>query len=295
MTDPARRNATLIGGTAVLMRGLLALLTTLTGNVPPFLLAALAFSVATTLIVVKWLLRGDDIIGILRQPIAAWGLGVGGLFGYHFFYFLALRNAPPVEAGLIAYTWPLLIVLFSALPPGERLRWHHLTGAGAGLLGAALLVTDGGGLAGFKSQFAFGYAAAAVCALTWSAYSVLNRRFGDVPSDTVGGFCAATAILAGLSHMAFETTVWPTGLGEWLAVIGLGALPVGAAFFVWDYGTKHGDLRVLGAAAYAAPLISTLMLIAFGQGRATWIVAAACVLIIGGALLASRDMLRSKP
>ncbi len=295
MTTTAQRNATLIGGAAVLMWGLLALLTTLTGRVPPFQLAAMAFSVASVLIVFKWIVRGDDVVGILRQPIAAWGLGVGGLFGYHFFYFLALRNAPPVEAGLIAYTWPLLIVLFSALLPGERLRWHHLAGAGAGLLGAALLVTDGGGLAGFKSEFVLGYAAAAVCALTWSAYSVLNRRFGGVPTDTVGGFCAATAVLAGLSHLAFETTVWPADIGEWLAIAGLGALPVGAAFFVWDYGTKHGDIRVLGAFAYAAPLISTLLLIAFGQGRATWSVAAACVLIIGGALLASRDMLRKTP
>ncbi len=283
--------ATLIGGTAVLMWGLLALFTTLTGEVPPFLLAALAFSVATGLVVIKWLVRGEDIVAHLKQPVGAWALSVTGLFGYHFFYFMALRNAPPVEAGLIAYMWPLLIVLFSALLPGERLRWWHLAGALTGLVGAVLLVTDGNGLDGFKSEYLLGYLMAVTCALTWSTYSVLNRRFGHVPTDAVGGFCGATAILAVFAHMAFEQTVWPANTGEWLAVFGLGLLPVGAAFFTWDYGTKHGNIQVLGALAYAAPLISTLALIAFGQGEPSWTIAIACLLIVGGAVLASKDML----
>ena len=54
-------------------------------------------------------------------------------------------RAPAVEASLIAYLWPLLLVVFSALLPGERLRWWHLAGGVAGLVGAGLLVTRGGG------------------------------------------------------------------------------------------------------------------------------------------------------
>ncbi|MEQ9576118.1 MAG: DMT family transporter, partial [Rhodospirillales bacterium] len=132
------------------------------------------------------------------------------------------------------------------------------------------------------------------CALTWSAYSIVNRRFGAVPTDTVGGFCAATSVLAALSHIAFETTVWPADTGQWLAVLGLGLLPVGAAFFAWDHGTKHGDIQVLGAMAYAAPLISTVLLIAFGRGAATLSVGLGCLLIVGGAVLASKEMLRRR-
>ncbi|MBT6096108.1 MAG: DMT family transporter [Rhodospirillaceae bacterium] len=285
------RTATFVGATAVLMWGLLALLTTLSGQVPPFLLAALAFGTATLFVTVKWLVRREDIRAHLHQPLGAWALGVCGLFGYHFFYFMALRNAPPVEAGLIAYMWPLLIVLFSALLPGERLRWHHLAGALAGLAGAVLLITRGEGLDGFKPEFTLGFVMATCCAFTWSGYSVLNRRFNQVPTDAVGGFCAATAVLAAIAHLLFETTVWPADMGEWAAVAGLGLLPVGLAFFTWDYGTKHGDIRVLGALSYAAPLISTVLLIAFGKGQATWAVAAGCVLIIGGAVLAAREML----
>lgn len=289
----AYRRATLIGFSAVVMWGSLALLTVWSGRVPPFQLVAMCFAIAFLGALAKWLLNGENPLAHLGHPGPVWMLGIGGLSGYHFFYFMALRNAPPVEAGLIAYLWPLLIVVFSALLPGERLRWFHLAGALMGLGGTALLVT-GGGAVRFRSEFALGYGAAAACALTWSTYSVLSRRFGHVPTDTVGWFCGASAVLGLAAHLAFEETVWPRDAGEWLAVLGLGLGPVGLAFFVWDYGVKNGDIQALGVFSYAAPLVSTLLLIAFGAGVASWVVAAACVAIVGGALLASQDIIRGK-
>ncbi len=285
----------MIGSSAVLMWATLALLTTQTGEVPPFQLVAMAFSIAFGLSMLKWHLSGESIARHLMLPLPVWALGVGGLFGYHFFYFMALRNAPPVEAGLIAYMWPLLIVVFSALLPGERLRWWHVMGGLAGLAGSVILVTGNGGdgFGGFKSEFWLGYLMAVVCAITWSSYSILSRRFSHVPSDAVGVFCGATALLAMIAHVSFETTVWPEG-GQWMAVLGLGIGPVGAAFFTWDIGVKHGHIQALGAMAYAAPLLSTLLLIAFSQGEASIQVAAACVLIVGGAVLASKDILGKK-
>jgi drug/metabolite transporter (DMT)-like permease len=284
--------ATAIGFVAVLLWALLALLTASTGSVPPFQLVAMSFTVASVAGLAYWIATGADIAERLRLPPLAWLLGTGGLFGYHFFYFLALRNAPPVEASLIAYLWPLLIVLMSGLLPGAAggLRWWHLAGVGLGLVGAGLLVTGGRGVA-FQSQYMPGYGAALVCALTWSAYSVLSRLFGEVRSDAVTGFCMATAVLAALCHLALEETVWPAAAGEWLAVLALGVGPAGLAFYVWDHGVKRGDIRVLGAASYASPLLSTLVLVAFGMAQAGWVLGVACLAITAGAVLAARDML----
>lgn len=289
---PDRRRATLVGSTAVLMWATLALLTTMTGGVPPFQLVGMAFAVAFLIGLVRPLARGRSPLAALRQKLAVWALGVGGLFGFHFFFFLSLRLAPPVEANLINYSWPLLIVLFSALLPGERLRWWHVAGAGMGLAGAALLIGGGGGLA-LDGGHAGGYAAAVVSALIWSGYSVASRRVGHVPTDAVGGFCGATAVLALACHGLLEATVWPDAVG-WAAVLGLGLGPVGLAFFVWDHGVKRGDIQVLGALAYGAPLLSTLLLVAAGRGAFTWPVAVACALIVGGALLASREMFKRR-
>jgi len=284
-----RSRATLTGIGAILLWAMLALFTDATGTIPPLQLTAMSFAVAFLLSLAVWGVCGQNPLRRFRAPRAAWLLGVTGLFGYHAVYFLALKTAPVVDASLIAYLWPLLIVLFSALLPGERLRWFHLAGALMGFAGAVLIVAGRG--VSFET-LSLGYFAAMACALIWSGYSVLNRRFSQVPTDVVGSFCAAVAVLAALSHKMFEMTVWPLDLWQWLAVIALGAGPVGGAFFLWDHGTKHGDIRVLGAAAYLAPLLSTLVLVAAGTTVLTWPIATACLLITAGAALAAKDMLQ---
>jgi drug/metabolite transporter (DMT)-like permease len=270
------------------MWSLLGLMAAATGKVPPFLLNTLAFGLSGLVAIGVLAARGE--LGALRQPIIVWVIGVGGLFGFHFFYFTSLKSAPPVEANLINYTWPLLIVLFSGLLPGERLRLHHILGTCLGLAGAALIVTKGRSLA-IAPEYLPGYGAAVLSALIWSTYSVISRRFATVPTATVAGFCLATAILSGICHVLTEPAIWPQGATQWLAIIGLGALPLGLAFFVWDYGIKHGDIQVLGAASYLSPLLSTLFLILAGFGRFEWAIGAAAALITAGALIASKDLL----
>lgn len=290
--DPASRlRATVVGAAAPLLWAALALLTTLARPVPPFQLVALTFGVAFAVALGKWSLEGRAAFARLRQPWPVWLLGVGGLFGYHVLYFAALANAPAVEASLIAYLWPLLLVLFSALLPGETLRWVHVAGAAAGLAGALLLMTQGGSVT-FRAEHAAGYAAAFACALTWAGYSVLSRRLGAVPTDVVGGFCGATAFLGLVFHLRFEATAWPAEPLGWAAILALGLGPVGAAFFLWDHGVKRGDIRLLGAVSYASPLLSTVLLVAVGRAEPGWTIAAACALIVGGALLAARDLWR---
>jgi drug/metabolite transporter (DMT)-like permease len=286
--DAYRSRATATGGIAILLWSSLALLTTMADPVPPFQLVAMSFGIAGTASVVVWALQGT-LAKHLKHPPAVWLLGVGGLFGYHFLYFLALGAAPPVEANLINYLWPLLIVLFAGFLPGERLRWWHVCGALIGLFGAVILVTHGF-TATLGQGRPLGYLAALGAAVTWSSYSVLSRRFGEVPTDAIGGFCAATAILAALCHAAWEPTVWPTGTTAWLAVVALGLGPVGIAFFAWDHGVKHGNIKALGALSYVTPLLSTLLLIAAGVAQASPSLALACLAIVGGAILAARDL-----
>ncbi|OSQ37227.1 DMT family transporter [Thalassospira mesophila] len=288
----SKTKATLIGTIAVLLWALLALFTTLVKSIPPFELVSLCFGVATVFSAMWIARKGPSAFGALRQPVGAWVLSVGGLFGYHFFYFVALANAPAVDASLIAYLWPLFIVLFSAFLPGEKLRWYHVGGALCGLGGAALLVSKGQGFT-FNPAYGAGYAAALACSILWSGYSVLNRRYRAVPVEAVCGFCGGAAILGGITHLLLESWVMPDAV-QWLAIAGLGLGPVGAAFFVWDYGTKHGDIQVLGVSAYAAPLLSTVILILFGRAPASPVVIWGCLLIVGGALLASKNIMSRK-
>jgi drug/metabolite transporter (DMT)-like permease len=287
-----KRSATLIGMTAILMWSLLALLTVASGEIPAFQLAAVTFAIGACVGACSWLVRPGGWRA-LRQPLVAWLVGVGGLFGYHALYFVALRFAPPAEAGLINYLWPLLIVLFSALLPGERLAPHHVVGALLGLAGTIILFA-GRGLSGSLMAYLPGLSAALTAAFIWGAYSVLSRRLAAVPTDAVTGFCAATSLLATVGHMLLERTVWPHGVGQWLAVVALGIGPVGAAFYAWDIGMKRGDIRVIGAAAYATPLLSTGFLVLAGYAEMATTLVLAAVLIAGGGLIAARDMIMGR-
>lgn len=283
--------ATGLGLVAVLLWAALAALTALAGRIPPFQLAAMTFAIGTMVGVVWARLKGQSL-GMLREvPLASWCLGVYGLLAFHACYFFALQAAAPLEASLIIYLWPLLIVLMSGLLParhgGTALRWWHVGGALLGLAGTVLILTGKGGSVDLSGS-AWGYVAAAAAALIWSSYSVASRLFASVPSTAVMGSCALTAIGALAFHLLLETTVWPASPMAWLAVIALGLGPVGAAFYLWDEGMKHGDIRLLGVAAYTTPLVSTIILAVLGLGTATATVWLAALLITAGALLASK-------
>jgi drug/metabolite transporter (DMT)-like permease len=286
------RAATLIGLSAILMWSLLTVLTVATGQIPAFQLLAMTFAIGAVAASASWIGR-PDAIRALKQPPLAWAVGVGGLFGYHALYFVALRLAPPAEAGLLNYLWPLLIVLLSSLLPGERLATHHVVGAVLGLAGTVLLLA-GNNSAQFEPAHGAGFAAAFVAAFVWAGYSVMSRKLKSVPTDAVAGFCLATALLALVVHWAFEATVWPNRIGQWLAIAALGVGPVGAAFYAWDIGMKRGDIRVLGAASYATPLLSTAFLIMAGFAQPGASLAVSAALISGGGLIAAKDMIWKK-
>jgi len=275
-------HATLAGCGALALWAFLAVLARGAAGIPPLQLTAMGFAVAGVLGVGLVAARGR--LATLRQPAIVWAHGVGGLFGYHALYFAALAFAPAVEANLLNYLWPLLIVLFSAPILGLRLGPARLAGVVLGFAGCALLL---GGGARFPAEAWFGFTCAVGCAVVWALYSVLSNRMRRVPTEAVAGFCLASAGLGLASHWMFETTVWP----DWrqaASVLLLGLGPVGAAFFLWDRGMKGGDPRVLGTLAYAVPVASTLLLVATGEAALSWRLGAAVALVAAGGLLAAR-------
>lgn len=274
--------ATLAGCAALALWAFLALLTRLAQPLPPLLMTALGLGIGGLLGLCVAAARGR--LSALRQPPLAWLHGVGGLAGYHALYFAALALAPPVEANLLNYLWPLLIVLLAAPLRGLPLGPRRLIGVAMGMAGAVLLL---GGGASFPAAAIPGFACALGAALIWALYSVLaGRFFARVPTEAVAGFCLASAGLAALAHLALEPATLPEP-HQWPAILLLGLGPTGAAFFLWDRGMKHGDPRLLGTLAYATPIASTLLLAAAGEGALTWQALVAAALVAGGGLLAA--------
>ncbi|MGL5734003.1 MAG: aromatic amino acid exporter YddG [Beijerinckiaceae bacterium] len=281
-----RARATLSGIIAIVLWGALALLTAMSGAMPPFQMTAITFAIAAALGISIAMLRGRA--DALRPTLPSFLLGLYGFFFYHACYFAALKLANPAEAQLIASLWALLIVLMSALLPGHRLRANHVIGALIGLFAAGLLIWPRLGATGTSSMM-IGFMLAAACALIWSSYSVASRLVANVATESLAITCAATALLALLCHWGWETTQWPTHGREWIALIGLGVGPVGAAFFLWHIGMKQGDVSLLGALSYAAPVMSTGLLVLAGFAAPTWTLAVAVLLMVTAAIVATRE------
>lgn len=276
------RAATLTGSVAILLWSTLALFAAMSGRVPPFQLVGMTFAIGGLFVLAIAALRGR--LHLVRPTPASFLLGLYGPFGDTALYYAAMKTAPAAEANLIHYLWPLLIVLFAALLPGARLLPRHLVGAVIGLAATALLISGGLGNGG---GLALGHGLAALGAFVWASYSVLSRRFAAVPSESLAITLLGCAVPAFALHLAFEPTLWVLTGVEWAGTIGLGLGSIGLAFVCWDIGMKQGDVAFLGVASYAAPVLSTLILVLFGYAAASWLLALSCILIVAGALIAS--------
>lgn len=283
-----RKKATVLGFCAILMWGALALLSSFCGGIPPFQLTAMTFAIAFLAGIVLFVIRGMDF-SVLRQPPSFWLNGLLGLFGYHALYFMAMKLIPSVEVNLIAYLWPVLIVLISSVLPGERLRWLQLSGVIVCFLGVTLLLLKDGAFR-FSTGKLPGYLLALACAIVWALYSINSSKQKRAPTVLIGAYCGMTAVLSFICHLLFEKTVHVPAAG-WAPVLLLGLGPVGLAFFAWDHGVKNGSIKLLSALSYTAPLLSSILLVLFGKAAFSWGLVASCALIALGSALSAGDML----
>ena len=292
----SQTRATLTGAVAVLLWSSLAPLTAAAHGIPPLQLLAATFGIAFLCgLAGVAIVGGRSAARRLWQPFGYFAFAVTALFGYHALYFTALSLTPAAQASLVAYLWPLLIVLFSALGKrSERIRKAHILGTVLALTGSALLILSRDGDSIPAPHRLLGLLAALGCAVTWSSYSVLNRRFRNVPTESMVIVCGIVAVVGLIAHwLVGEPTVLPHS-SEWLAIVVLGIGPVGLAFFAWDHGTKRGNVSLLGTLSYAAPVLSTLLLVTFGGASGSISLLAACALVPAGAWVATRVGATSK-
>ena len=270
---------------AIALWGSLATLGVSLAHVPPFLLTGLSLLIGSLIALPLSRFRLSE----WRVPLPTLALGLYGLFGYHFLLFLAFRHAPPVEANLVNYLWPLGIVIMAPLfLPGMRLHAVHVVSALVGFAGAALAILGKPGTApGFSLQFEWGYVLALAAAFIWSSYSLMTRRVAVFPTSAIGSFAALSGLLALACHTWLEPAT-PLSTHDWLLIAAMGLGPLGGAFFLWDAALKTGDPRKIGLLSFLTPLLSTGMLLITQDKPLTWHVALAAALIIGAAVIGSR-------
>ncbi|MFU2511722.1 DMT family transporter [Pseudoalteromonas sp. ASV78] len=274
--------STSFGVLAIFLWGALALLGNLTKSLPAFQLLFMCFFVSFLLLFIKRLVSKQPL---LTQPTlgkAQTIIGITGLFGFHFCYFMALKYAPLIEVSLIVYLWPLLLGVFVAQ---SEHKINAILGGLVGFIGIVFLISDGSGFA-VNSQYFLGYLFAASCALLWSSYSWLMTRF-DNHVDDIGWLSLYVAILALLAHIFFEQTVTGFSLSQAVGILLLGLGPVGGAFYLWDIALKRGNKTLLASLSFLTPLLSTLLLVLAQQIHFSWSILIALAFVFTGAAISN--------
>ena len=277
-------SANLLALAAIALWASLAALGVALAHVPPFLLTGLGLLVGS--LIALPLSRFDW--RQWRVPPTTLAVGVYGLFGFHFLLFIALRHAPPVQANLVNYLWPLGIVVMAPLfLPGVSLTGRHVFAALLGFAGAALAILGGRASDPNAPLWAWGYIPALMSAFIWASYSLLTQRVRAFPTAAVGSFALVSGVLALLCHAWLEPST-ALSAKDWglIALLGLG--PLGGSFFMWDAALKRGDARQIGVLSFLTPLLSTLVLLAVQREVPGWPVGLAAAMIVGAAVLATR-------
>jgi drug/metabolite transporter (DMT)-like permease len=287
---PPPMHAKLLALAAIALWASLAVLGLSLKHIPPFLLTGIALLIGS--------LPAWPFFRQWKVSLGALALGVYGLFGFHFLLFIALRHAPPVEANLVNYLWPLGIVVMAPLfLPGTKLYATHLIAACAGFVGACVAIVGDSlwqnGLQGLAhAGFAWGYIPAAGSAFIWASYSLMSKRLASTghgfPTAAIGLFGLVSGLLSLLCHALMEPSV-VLSRHDWTLVAAMGLGPLGAAFFLWDAALKKGDARQIGILSYITPLASTALLLVVTGRPLTWSIGLATALIIGAAVAGTRS------
>ncbi|MFT7680816.1 MAG: drug/metabolite transporter (DMT)-like permease [Moritella dasanensis] len=274
--------ATLYGFMAIGLWGTLALLGTITANIPAFQLLSLCFSISAVIIVIKRIAIKKSVFTKPSLTLTQWLLGIIGLFGFHFCYFMALKFAPVIEVSLIVYLWPLLL---ATLVANKQSRFRALIGGSLGFIGIAFIIVGNGDLT-LNSEYRIGYLLAAICAIIWGCYSwFLSTSDNEV--EDIAWLSAAVALLALIAHWQFETSHWNFSLSEWGGILLLGLGPVGGAFYLWDIALKKGNQQLLASLSFSTPLISSVILAIAGFNAWSINIIVALGLVLAGAVIAN--------
>ena len=268
---------------AIVLWASLATLATLLSNIPPLLLTGIGLVIGSLISIP---LSGFKL-SAWKIPVKTLAVGVYGLFGYHLMLFIALQTAPAVEANLLNYLWPLLIVILAPLfTKSLKLGARHIIAASAGFTGAAIAITSNG-QAGLSFDFETGYLFALAAAVIWATYSLTTTKLPAFPTSAIGLFGLVAGLLAIGAHFVLEEPATISASNWWLLIL-LGLGPLGASFYFWDAALKIGDPRRIGLLAFLTPLLSTALLVLVSGRVLSWQLAIATALIVGGALLGSR-------
>ncbi|MYM72033.1 aromatic amino acid DMT transporter YddG [Duganella sp. FT134W] len=224
--------------------------------------AAMIYTLASVMLVA---LRGWTP---LRQYPRRYLLIGGALFaGYEVALALALGYAQDrtqaIEVGLLNYLWPCLMVALMVLGGRQRATVWLAPGLLLSLLGVAWILSGGEGLSlahivanAARNPVSYGLAAGG--ALLWATYCCAAKPLSQ-GTDAIVPFFVLTSAVLWVKFALGGATLLPFSVSSATAagLLCAAAAVMALGYASWNRALTHGNLALLAAASYAAPVLSS--------------------------------------
>ena len=211
---------------------------------------------------------------------------------------MARSRQQTLEVGMLNYLWPALTLVFSVPLLGVRVRWAFGLGVSLALAGGTIAPLRPGewsaaAMLGNVVNDPWPYSLALAAAVLWALYSNFSRRYGDpARGGAVPLFVVASGVaLAMIRPFVHETSTWSIHAIAELAFMAV--FPTLLAYSLWDRAVRRGNVTLIAALSYLIPVLATLLGSLYLQVPVGWNVWAACAMIVAGAVVCERTVVRT--
>ena len=256
---------------------------------PPFLLASSRYLISGPLMLALCAMRGMSLRITWKQAAVLAAIGALLLSGGNMGLVWCEQYLSSGLAALIVAVVPIYVALFEAvLPGGESLRARGWIGILIGFAGLIVVLSPGirDSMHGDRRQL-LGAGVALICALAWSAGSILARR----SKLSVSPFVAAgwEMTFAGLFNTVvlfatggtFHSANW--GLQAWSSILYLVTFGSLVGYTAYIYLLEHVPVAKVSTYAYINPVVAVILGAIFMHERFVpieWVGTAAIVIAV---------------
>lgn len=206
-------------------------------------------------------------------------IGLPGTFFYYVFLYGGTDRMQASQAFIINYLWPVMSVVFACILLKEKMTARKAIAIAMSFLG--VITVAGGDLMRFNSQTLIGAALCVLAAVSYGAFTALNKKWSyDKNVSMMLAFFAAfllslPVVLAGGEDLSLS---WEQTLG--LGWNGVGVMAI--ATTTWAIALDRGNTATISNLAYITPFLSLVWTYLFlDEIPSAWSAGGLCLIVIG--------------
>lgn len=188
-------------------------------------------------------------------------LGFLGNYLYYIFLYGALEKTTASEGFILAYTWPMLVLVLSFIILKEKITLKKLIGVTISFLGI-IIITTKGNITDFNLTSLWGDVLALTGALVFALFSVLGKKYNFDKTVSVFIYFFSALIFLIPTVYIFSEFTWPSS-NIWPWIVYNGVFVNGVSYIFWFKALENGETHIISNLLYLTPFISLIYISVF--------------------------------